>query len=154
MSRVTYWNCVHLSVSVTTSEMFPSSSAIPRRTWVWHVWTLLYSTLLPYTSYSLKGRIFAQGHCGVTSGSTLTLSWEINEACVQKDSPRTVHICANQLCFATTVFFSAQSDEIRRHKCATFPTLCTYIIQDLHTKIARGHPGDRQGWLYLRFLRS
>lgn len=73
------------------------------------------------------------------------------EVCVQKGSPKTVHICANQLCFVTTVFFSAQSDEIRRQK-----KMChisgTYIIQDLHTKIARGHPGDRQGWLHHTLL--
>lgn len=48
----------------------------------------------------------------------------------------TAHICANQLCFVSTVFLPAQSDEIRRHKCATFPA--PSMIQDLH-------PEDTQG---------
>lgn len=74
----------------------------------------------------------------MTSGSAVTLSWEINEAYVQKGSLRTVHICANQQCFVTTVFFSAESDEIRRHKC--FHILRTYM--DLHTQKTRGHSGD------------
>lgn len=54
----------------------------------------------------------------------------------KKGSPRTVHICANQLCFVATVFLPAQSDEIRRHKCPTFPA--PSMIQDLH-------PEDTQG---------
>lgn len=88
-----------------------------------HVWTTWYYTLLAahcVHSIPLKGWISAQGHWGVTSGSTVTLSWEINEARAQKGSLRTVHICTNQHCFVTTIFSQLLSDEIRRRKCATF----------------------------------
>lgn len=146
MSRVTYWD--HIYQYIYFWDVPLNLKAVH---WLiqstmghecWHVWTMCYYTLLPARCVHpipLKGWIFVLGHWGVTSGSTVTLSWEINEARAQKGSLRTVHICANQHCFVTTIFFSALSDEIRRHKCATFyaPTL------DLHTQITRGLPGDR-----------
>lgn len=54
MSRVTYWKCIHLSVGVTTSEMSSSSLRYRVGRECWRVWTLWYSTVLPYTSYSPK----------------------------------------------------------------------------------------------------
>lgn len=67
-----------------------------------------YYTLLPAHGVHpipLKGWVLDQGRWGVTSGSAVTVSWEINEARSQKGSLRTVHICANQQCFVTTFFF-------------------------------------------------
>lgn len=156
MSRVTYWDHIYLSiyfwnVLLIFKAVHSLIQATIRHEW-WHVWTMWYYTLLPahcVHPIPLKGWIFVRGRWGVTSGSTVTLSWEINEARAQKGSLRTVHICANQHCFVTTIFFSALSDEIRRHKCATFdaPTL------DLHTQITRGHPRDRWCWPYFTHLK-
>ncbi len=108
MSRVTYWDHIYLSIwfwnvpPVLKAVHLLIQEAI-RHEW-WHVWTMWYCTFFPFFPIPLKGWVSVQGHWGVTSGSTVTLSWEINEARAQKGSLRTVHICTNQHCFVTTIF--------------------------------------------------
>lgn len=113
VSGVTYWSYVCI---VSSSEFLPPingccSSTAPEGQWTWVV-TCVYNVILHLFACSLamvhpiplKGWISVQGHRGLTSGFTVTLSWEINEARAQKGSHRTVHICTNQHCFVTTIF--------------------------------------------------
>lgn len=146
MSRVTYWDHIYLSVclSIWCWNVLHILKAVHslileaiRHEW----WTMWYYTLLPahcVHPIPLKGWISVQGRWGVTFGSTVTLSWEINEARAQKGSLRTVHICTNQQCFVATIFSQFCQMRSERHKCATFyaPT------PDVHIQITRG---DTQG---------
>lgn len=110
-----YLSGSHLSICLS-SHLVCETSFVEAVHWLvqeavrhecWHVWTTWHYTLLAARCVHpipLKGWISVQGHWGVTSGSTVTLSWEINEARAQKGSLRTVHICTNQRCFVTTIF--------------------------------------------------
>lgn len=156
MSRVTYWDHIYLSVclSIWCWNVLHILKAVHsliqeaiRHEW-WQVRTMWYYTLLPAHCahpIPLKGWISVQGHWGVTFGSTVTLSWEINEARAQKGSLRTVHICTNQQCFVTTIFSQFCQMRSERHKCATFyaPT------PDLHIQ---GDSRDRWCWAYFTRL--
>lgn len=112
-------------------------------------WTLLLYSVHPILPKREKICVRTLGSDPLVPKS-LSVGKSMRCACKTTPPRGEFHICTTRHSFSHLRFFSALSDEIGRHKCATFYAPST----NLHTQITTGYSRERWCWPYFTLLRN